>query len=122
MNERSFIVNTYSCTSPSVLGSTARKKWSRNTTCRRDAALQGPVGAARRRYYSWTANRRGCSRFRIYHCFHVMRDNRHRLRRRVEPSERIRSWLPHKLHDRGEHAQNARGIYRRFHYPPALRL
>ena len=58
------------------------------------------------------------SGFPLRHCLHRVRYYRDRLRCRVEPSERIRGWLPDELEDRRSHAQNAGGINRRFHRAP----
>ena len=63
------------------------------------------------------------SRFRIEYCFHgVMRHNRHRLRCRLEPGERIWCWLADELQNCGDHTQNTGGKHRGFHYAPALLL
>ena len=58
--------------------------------------------------------------FRLPNCFHGVRNNRDRLRCRVEPSERIWRRLPDELEDRGNHAQKARGINRSLHRAPAF--
>ncbi len=90
------------------------------------AVCHGPVGRRRRSYLTGhrpvaTTAAEIFLRFRIHHCFHgVMRHNGHTSRWRLEASERIWRRLPDELHDRGDHAQNARGINRSFHYAPAL--
>ena len=62
-------------------------------------------------------------RFRIDHCFHgVMRHNGHRLLWRHSITEWGWGRLRDELADRGDHAQNAGGINRRFHYAPAFLL
>ena len=62
-------------------------------------------------------------RFRIQNCFHgVMRHNGHRLLWRHSITEWGWGRLRDELADRGDHAQNAGGINRRFHYAPAFLL
>src|SRR6059058_3351008 len=61
---------------------------------------------------------RSLSGFRLSRCFHGVRNNRNRLRNRLEPSERIWRRLPDKLEDRRSDAQNARGIHRRLQRAP----
>jgi len=64
---------------------------------------------------------RSASRFRVERCFHrLMRNDRRRLRWRVETSEGIGRGLADELQDRRGHAQNACGINRCFHDAPAL--
>ena len=60
------------------------------------------------------------SGFRVPRWLHGVRNNRDRLRRRVEYGERILGRLPYELEDCSDHAQNARRVYRRFHHAPAF--
>ena len=60
------------------------------------------------------------SGLRFPHCLHGVRNNRSGLRCRIEPGKRIWRRLPDELEDRRNHAQNARGINRCFHRPPAF--
>ena len=132
MNERSFIVKRMSArvnTNPAIFEHAFFRRMPRidvvvrsNCAFRRRRSARRMISSAGAYLILRSTSPWFVSRFRTQHCFDVMRHNRHRLRRRVEAGERIRNWLPDELHDRGEHAQNARGIHRRFHYPPALLL
>jgi hypothetical protein len=130
MNERSFIVNRHL---RATVGSNRSAIPLAKFCClprpcgprRSRAKVAGP---SRRSYL--TGHRQVATtaaeillRFRIDHRFHgVMRHNGHRLRWRLEASKRIWRRLRDELHDRGDHAQNARGVNRRFHYAPAFLL
>ena len=81
---------------------------------RRATPKASALGAARRPcLFRCISTRR--SGFRLRRCFNGVRNNRNRLRGRVEPSERIWGRLPYELEDRGGDTQNTCGKHRCFH-------